>query len=201
MSPTTQRPNPATELQQLPNLAVILDQIERQLVERLEIGILSGTVIRRREQDPADGWEDYEKTLREISVFLGKFSNNRLRRSDILLEPILAGNTFMVLPARLATRSAEAATSQRAAVPALTDQPVRRTTCTGKRLRRSPQLEAATRVAFCQEAASKTRTAISTTKVRPNVSMQPPGQARRFSSRNVRRAGFSRGTMAIRDRF
>jgi EAL domain-containing protein (putative c-di-GMP-specific phosphodiesterase class I) len=97
MSSTTQQPSQVAELQQLPNLTVIMDQIERQLVERLEIGILSVTVIRRREQNPTEGWEDYEKTLREISIFLTKFSGSRLRRSDILLEPILAGNTFMVL--------------------------------------------------------------------------------------------------------
>lgn len=97
MNPTTGEPQRITELQELPNLAVILDQIEAQLVERLEIGILSITVIGRRENDPADQWEEYEKILREISLFLGNFSLRRLRRSDILLEPILAGNTFMVL--------------------------------------------------------------------------------------------------------
>jgi EAL domain-containing protein (putative c-di-GMP-specific phosphodiesterase class I) len=97
MSATTNRSQVAPELQRLPNLTVILRQIARQLVERLEIGILSITVIRRRERDPADSWEDYDRTLREISIFLEKFRHGGLRRSDILLEPILAGNTLMVL--------------------------------------------------------------------------------------------------------
>lgn len=97
MSPAARDRGQISELQQLPNLPVILDQIERQLVERSEVGILSVTVIRRRAGDLADGWKEYEETLGEISVFLSRFGRRRLRRTDILLEPILAGNTFMVL--------------------------------------------------------------------------------------------------------
>jgi len=97
MSPATGRRDEPPDLLQIPNLALILDQIEQELVDRSEIGILSVTVMRRGASGQADRWDEYEEMLREISVFLGRFSGRRLRRTDILLEPILAGNTFMVL--------------------------------------------------------------------------------------------------------
>ena len=66
-------------------------------MERGELGILSVTVIRRRDGGQDENWEDYETILREISIFLERFSHQQLRRSDIVLSPILAGNTFVVL--------------------------------------------------------------------------------------------------------
>jgi EAL domain-containing protein (putative c-di-GMP-specific phosphodiesterase class I) len=90
-------PRPTPNLHQLPNLAVLLGQIEQQLMERGELGILSVTVIRRREGGQTENWDDYETILREISIFLERFSHQRLRSSDIVLAPILAGNTFVVL--------------------------------------------------------------------------------------------------------
>jgi len=90
-------PHPTPNLHQLPNLAVLLGQIEQQLLERGDLGILSVTVIQRRDGGQDENWEDYETILREISVFLERFSHQRLRSSDIVLVPILAGNTFVVL--------------------------------------------------------------------------------------------------------
>jgi EAL domain-containing protein (putative c-di-GMP-specific phosphodiesterase class I) len=90
-------PQPTPNLHQLPNLAVLLGQIEQQLGERGDLGILSVTVIRRGDSGQDENWEDYETILREISVFLERFSHQRLRSSDIVLAPILAGNTFVVL--------------------------------------------------------------------------------------------------------
>ena len=83
-------PQPTPNLHQLPNLAVLLGQIEQQLMERGELGILSVTVIRRREGGQDENWEDYETILREISIFLERFSHQQLRSSDIVLAPILA---------------------------------------------------------------------------------------------------------------
>lgn len=85
------------ELQHLPNLNLILGKIEEQLTQRSQLGVLSITVIRRVENGEDDHWDEYQMLLREISVFFAGFARRGLRHSDILLEPILAGNTLVVL--------------------------------------------------------------------------------------------------------
>lgn len=92
----TSREN-AAGLRDLPNLNLILGQIEEQLGQRSHLGVLSVTVIRRIENSDDDHWNEYEGLLREISVFIADFARRGLRQSDILLEPILAGNTFVAL--------------------------------------------------------------------------------------------------------
>jgi len=97
MSSETKVRSDVTEPRQLPDLSLLLDQIHTHLLEQTELGVLSITVIRRGEHLGDEHWEDYENLLGEISVFLDRFNAQRLRSSDILLEPILAGNTFVVL--------------------------------------------------------------------------------------------------------
>jgi hypothetical protein len=75
----------------------MLGKIEEELADRDGLGILSITVVRRRKGMDGASWEAYETILREISFFLSKFRQRRMRRSDILLEPSLAGNTFVIL--------------------------------------------------------------------------------------------------------
>jgi EAL domain-containing protein (putative c-di-GMP-specific phosphodiesterase class I) len=87
----------AAELQRLPNLDVLLGKIEEELTDREGLGILSITVVRRRECVGEDSWEAYESILREITFFLSKFQQRRMRRTDTLLEPSLSGNTFVIL--------------------------------------------------------------------------------------------------------
>lgn len=96
MSPTRQSERGA-ELHRLPNIDVLLGKIEEELSDREGLGILSITVVRRRNSGEQDSWEAYETILREISFFLAKFQRRRMRSTDILLEPSLAGNTFVIL--------------------------------------------------------------------------------------------------------
>lgn len=77
------------------NVSCFLDRIQQVLVERRQLGLLTVTVL--GVQVEADRWSDYERVLNEILVFLTYFSKNRLRRSDVLLEPVVFGNTYVLL--------------------------------------------------------------------------------------------------------
>jgi EAL domain-containing protein (putative c-di-GMP-specific phosphodiesterase class I) len=85
------------EATELPNLAVLLDRIREQLVRHGELGLLSITVLSRDPGELRDCWEEYEATLGEISRFLTRYADKRMRRTDMLLDPVVAGNTFVVL--------------------------------------------------------------------------------------------------------
>jgi EAL domain-containing protein (putative c-di-GMP-specific phosphodiesterase class I) len=87
----------SVKLPELPSLVVLLDQIQQRLVRCGELGLLSITALQREPSSRPDCWEDYEATLREISLFLTRFTGSRMRRSDSMLDPIVAGNTFVVL--------------------------------------------------------------------------------------------------------
>jgi EAL domain-containing protein (putative c-di-GMP-specific phosphodiesterase class I) len=75
----------------------LLSRIGHELSARKELGLLSVTVVQRWEQPPGEDWDDYEAVRREITVFLGTFSRRSLRRHDLVLEPLISGNTFVVL--------------------------------------------------------------------------------------------------------
>jgi EAL domain-containing protein (putative c-di-GMP-specific phosphodiesterase class I) len=87
----------AAQLPELPSLAVILGQIQDYLTSEGQLGLLSITVLGREGEHDSDRWAHYEASLHEISVFLRRYAGRRMRRSDILLDPIVAGNTFVVL--------------------------------------------------------------------------------------------------------
>jgi EAL domain-containing protein (putative c-di-GMP-specific phosphodiesterase class I) len=98
MSNFTSQPAPvATPMPALPSLAVILSQIQNYLTSEGQLGLLSVTVLGREGEHGSDRWVHYEAILQEISVFLRRFAGRRMRSSDILLDPIVAGNTFVVM--------------------------------------------------------------------------------------------------------
>ncbi len=78
------------------NISCLLEEIQRELVERNRLGLLTVTVLSVQEE-AIDRWAEYERILDEISSFLGYFSKNRMRQSDALLEPLLSGNTYVLL--------------------------------------------------------------------------------------------------------
>jgi EAL domain-containing protein (putative c-di-GMP-specific phosphodiesterase class I) len=78
------------------NVSGFLDRIQQVLVERGQVGLLSVTVLSAR-SGAADLWSDYERVLDEISTFLTHFARHRLRSSDVLLEPVVSGNTYLLL--------------------------------------------------------------------------------------------------------
>ncbi len=82
---------------ELPVLGLHLDQIESYLASDGKIGMLSVTLLGRHEGDTDDAWNHYQTLLDEISDFLPDFSRRALRRSDRLLEPVISGNSFIVL--------------------------------------------------------------------------------------------------------
>lgn len=78
------------------NVSGFLDQIRQALIERGQLGLLTVTVLSSRAGTP-DRWSDYERVLDEVSRFLAFFAKNRLRSSDVLLEPVVSGNTYVLL--------------------------------------------------------------------------------------------------------
>ena len=80
-----------------PSLLALLDQIETELRRSKQLGLISISALRRTAASPADRWEDYEAILREIAVFLDRFRIRRMRRTDQLLSPAVAGNTFVIV--------------------------------------------------------------------------------------------------------
>ena len=96
-SPVAAKTAPGS-LRDLPDLIPLLGQIQDQLLRLRELGLLSITVLRRDgEANDDDCWEEYESILHEISLFLPRFQNRRMRRSDIVVDPLVSGNTFVVL--------------------------------------------------------------------------------------------------------
>jgi EAL domain-containing protein (putative c-di-GMP-specific phosphodiesterase class I) len=82
---------------ELPALGLQLEQIERYLASDGKIGMLSVTLLGQGEGDTDGAWAHYQTILDEISTFLPEFSRRALRRSDRLLEPVISGNSFVVL--------------------------------------------------------------------------------------------------------
>ncbi len=80
----------------LPDLGVQLGQIQQQLTRRRQLGVLSITVLQRDGGGHEDGWDDYERVLQEITRFLSRYAERKMRHSDVLLDPIIAGNTFLI---------------------------------------------------------------------------------------------------------
>jgi EAL domain-containing protein (putative c-di-GMP-specific phosphodiesterase class I) len=84
-------------LNELPYLALLLEQIEQQLRRYSELGMLSVTLLDQRDRNAGDGWEHYQSILEEMSIFLTRFSRRGLRSTDSVLEPVIAGNSFVIL--------------------------------------------------------------------------------------------------------
>jgi len=80
----------------LGTLGVQLDHVEARLAEMGEQGILSITVLQREVRQVEDGWEDYDKTLKCISDFLCDYRRSRMRDDDLLIEPVVEGNSFVL---------------------------------------------------------------------------------------------------------
>lgn len=81
----------------VPGLGPQLREIERLLIEKTQLGILSITVLQREGRNVDDGWDDYDGTLTSIAAFLGKFLEAQMRCDDLLLAPLAAGNAYLVL--------------------------------------------------------------------------------------------------------
>jgi EAL domain-containing protein (putative c-di-GMP-specific phosphodiesterase class I) len=77
-------------------LSAQLDKIQDQLAERGPLGLLSLSVLERRTGNIEQGWENYETTIRAVSEFLQFYLRRRMRRTDVMVDPIVAGNSFLV---------------------------------------------------------------------------------------------------------
>ena len=95
------RPRPAVKPaaispHDLPDLGLQLGQITGQLAQKGQLGVLSITVLQREGGSIEKSWDDYETTLQELTQYLSSYAKRKMRRGDVLLEPIVAGNTFLL---------------------------------------------------------------------------------------------------------
>ena len=75
----------------------MLDRIEGRLGSGGDVGLISVTVLQRRNVDQGAGWKAYEAMVREIGAFLKTYRDERMRRDDRLYEPSMNGNAFALL--------------------------------------------------------------------------------------------------------
>jgi EAL domain-containing protein (putative c-di-GMP-specific phosphodiesterase class I) len=82
---------------ELADLGLLIGEIGLRLSESKQLGLLSVTVLRRAEIQAEQAWRDYEAVQREIRRFLTDASTRGLRGSDVVLDPAISGNTFVIL--------------------------------------------------------------------------------------------------------
>lgn len=81
----------------LPSVAVLFDRIDERLEKQGQLGLLSVTVLQRRGLERSPGWHAYESMVKQISEFLARYRNLRMRREDRLFEPSTSGNAFVLV--------------------------------------------------------------------------------------------------------
>ncbi len=81
----------------LPPLAQVFDRIEAGLAAGKDMGLLYCCVLQRTGAEHAAGWQAYETMVGEIQAFLAGYRLERMRASDLLVEPTVQGNAFVLL--------------------------------------------------------------------------------------------------------
>jgi len=81
----------------LPPLAHVFDRIEAGLASGKDMGVLYCCVLQQNAADHAGAWQAYETMVGEIHAFLASYRLDRMRASDLLVEPTVQGNAFVLL--------------------------------------------------------------------------------------------------------
>jgi len=81
----------------LPRLDDILASSGAQLTSQGNVGLISVTVLQRRNLEQGPGWQAYDAIIHEIASFLNAYRKERMRRDDRLFEPSINGNSFAVV--------------------------------------------------------------------------------------------------------
>ena len=81
----------------LPPLAHVFDRIESGLAGGNDLGLLYCCVLQHGTVEHSAGWQAYESIVREIHSFLQGYRSRRMRASDLLVEPTIQGNAFVLL--------------------------------------------------------------------------------------------------------
>lgn len=87
----------AAAAEPLPSVSLLFDRIHERLALQGQLGLLSVTVLQRRGLERSPGWHAYESMVRQISEFLARYRNLRMRREDRLFEPSTSGNAFVLV--------------------------------------------------------------------------------------------------------
>ena len=80
----------------LPTLPVVLDDVRRMLEVRDEIPVLLVRLEQERDLERVYGWERFDRTLRRVAAFLADRLETGSRRSGLLCQEVVRGDTFLV---------------------------------------------------------------------------------------------------------
>ena len=81
----------------LPPLAHVFDRIEAGFAGGNDLGLLYCCVLQHGNVERTAGWKAYETVVHEIQAFLSGYRSRRMRSSDLLVEPTIQGNAFVLL--------------------------------------------------------------------------------------------------------
>jgi EAL domain-containing protein (putative c-di-GMP-specific phosphodiesterase class I) len=88
---------PAATVGRLPALEHLLGRVESGLAGNAELGLLYCCVLQTSAFEQSANWDSYDTMFREIQQFLESYRTSRMRASDLLIEPALRGNAFVLL--------------------------------------------------------------------------------------------------------
>ncbi len=89
--------SPLADTESMPAVWQLFARIDQRLAVHGELGLLSVTVLQRGGFERSPGWHAYEAVVRQISEFLARYRNLRMRREDRLFEPSISGNAFVLV--------------------------------------------------------------------------------------------------------
>ena len=81
----------------LPPLAHVCDRIEVGLRSGKDMGLIYCCVLQLNGAEGSTAWQAYETMVGEIHAFLAGYRTERMRATDLLVEPTVQGNAFVLL--------------------------------------------------------------------------------------------------------
>lgn len=80
----------------LPTLPIVLDDVRRMLEVRDDLPVLLVRPEQERDLERVYGWERFDRTLRRVAGFLSERLGSARRRSGLLCQEAVRGDTFLV---------------------------------------------------------------------------------------------------------
>ncbi len=75
----------------------LFQRVSRELPQKLQLGLLSVSLLKNELNNNPETWQAYDSILAEIRSFLAEFRNRRMRTTDQLFWPSVIGNGFVIL--------------------------------------------------------------------------------------------------------
>lgn len=89
----------------LPTLLLFSKQIQELLLERGQLGLLCVDIIQYSKVEKIYGWPMFDEVMKEIANSVKQLPTDCLRDVDIVIEPMISGNAFVILLSPPRTKS------------------------------------------------------------------------------------------------